>query len=441
MTNNDMNDIDIDNDGDFEKEAPQKASLKDTWESNPALKIAAVVLGGAVLVGAYMTFMGGDDAVVETRVQGPNVNVEAKAGEKTEDLAYNEQLKKQDEAALQEAAATGGSHIPVLQGEVTASGIQLPETGGEQQANPLDEWRKRAETRRFEMEKDVMEEEEAPQAEVIPVVAPVRPQQTMKADPAVSQRLSEQMRVIITAQAPVRMQTSSITPVNSEYVTMLEEQKKLEQEAQTKAGSSKASGSGASSGSGGDGKDKPKVIVAAGSIIYAQLLNELNSDVDGPALAQILSGPFRGGRALGTFEKQEEYLTLSFKRFVKQGVVYNVDGIALDEETTLPAHQTDVDHHYWSRIILPAAASFIQGYAQAVAETGTSTTTTAGGGVATEEPEPDEKEELLKGVENAASTIGSVFQENASKEITVIVAKGTTMGILLMDSVTTEDAE
>lgn len=437
MTNNDdMNDIDIDNDGDFENEAPPKASLKDTWEGNPALKIAAVVLAGAVLVGAYTMFFGGEDSAVETRVQGPNVNVEAKAGEKTEDAEYQKQLELQNKAALQQATQTGGSHIDMLQGEVASSGIQLPETGTEQQASPLDEWRKRAETRRFEMEKDVMEEEETPQAEVIPVVAPVRPQPTMKADPAAAQRLAEQMRVIITAQAPPDMKGSVITPVNSEYVTMLEEEKKLEQEAQ-KASNNKTG----SSGSSASGKDRPKVIVPAGSIIYAQLLNELNSDVEGPALAQILSGPFRGGRALGKFERKEEYLTLSFERFVKQGVVYSVDGIALDETTTLPAHQTDVDHHYWSRIILPAAAAFIQGYASAVAETGTSTTTTAGGGVATEEPEPDEKEELMKGVENAASTIGSVFQENASKEVTVIVAKGTTMGILLMDSVTTEDAQ
>src|SRR5690606_4524314 len=107
--------------------------------------------------------------------------------------------------------------------------------------------------------------------------------------------------------------------------------------------------------------------------------------------------------ALGQFNRQNEYLTLDFNRIVKDGVSYQISGIAMDEKTTLVGLASEVDNHYFQRIILPAAAKFIEGYAGAVAETGTSTTTTAGGGVVQETPEPDATDELYKGLETSAS--------------------------------------
>ena len=46
MTNNENEpgDIDIDPQEDFDKEPQSKVSLKDTWDNNPLLKIAAIVL-------------------------------------------------------------------------------------------------------------------------------------------------------------------------------------------------------------------------------------------------------------------------------------------------------------------------------------------------------------------------------------------------------------
>ncbi len=440
MTNNEINDIDVDTDGDFDKGVPQKASFKETWDTNPMLKIGAIGLGAVIVIAGYMSFMAGGDDLCKTVVGGgDDVTVKADATEGAPDAVYKQALDEQNKANLDAAAQSGGSYMPQNPSGIQDEGIQVPVVPTNDKTSPLDEWRNRVEATRIEMEEKAVEEDNGLQPEVVPLVTPVRPQATMKQDPAVGQRLAEQMRVIITAQMPAKATKNVITNKLSayeEYLREIEEQEKLS--LQEKA-------------NGGDGnlatddtlnsKTKDKVIVAAGSILYAQLLNELNSDVEGPALAAILSGPFRGGRALGTFERKEEYLTLTFDKIIKEGVVYRVDGIALDEDTTLPAHQSDVDHHYWARVILPAAAAFIQGYASAVAETGTETTTTAGGGVATSEPEPDAKEEMLKGVESAAGTISSSMEEESDVEITVVVAKGTTMGILFMDSITTEDAE
>lgn len=451
--NEDLNDIDVDADmaGDMDQETT-KPSLKEAWQSNPLLKIAAVVLVGAVLVGGYMTLMGGGEgAGVETRIGGVKRadGVKITPGQHTSDVEYTEAMKKQNEQMQKEAEKKGQSFMPIPIATAEQEGIASPEAIANQtKTDPLDEWRQKMEAKRLEIEKKAVEEEEqaekAPQPEVVPIVTPVRPQQPLagapgtKQDANASKALMAQMRTIITAQSPVRSSKISVTNVPSSYNQMKLDQQELERLMQEEAA---AGGSLSGASDPATGKYKDNLIVPAGSIIYAQLLNDLNSDFPGPALAQVLSGPLAGGRALGSFRVQaEEYLTLSFSRIVKDGVVYSVNGVAIDQETTFSALQSDVDHHYWTRVIIPAAAKFLEGYAAAVAETGTETTTTAGGGVATAEPEPSAKEELYAGINAATADVTEILKEGANKPVTVKVFRGTTMGILFMDSITTASA-
>lgn len=439
MADNNNNDIDIDieTQDDFDQELSAKPSLKEAWESNPVMKIAALVLGGVILIGGYLTFFGGkDEADNGAIVRAAGVNVKAQVGTEEFDETYKGALEAENQKRADEALKTGSSALPTPIGTPSQSGLAIPEAPEGGQVDPLTAWRAEAEKRRSTAERQIMEEEEAPQPEVVPLVQPVRPAPVAaKADPEAAKRLAAQMRVIIAAQAPAESRASTITEVPSAYVEMKAEQAKLEQQ----AAQMQAAGIDPNNPK-GEAKALEKVIVSAGSILYAQLMNQLNSDLPGPVLVNVLSGPFTGGRAIGRLEVRDEYLVLTFNRVIKDGVVYNVNAIAMDEETTLIGHQSDVDHHYFTRVILPAAAEFVKGYAGAVAETGTNTTTTDGGGVATEEPEPDATEELLAGVEEAGDKVSEILDEQSERPITVHVDKGTTMGILFLDSVTTKSA-
>lgn len=439
---NDENDIDVDSDGQGGPEAdPQsKPSLKDAWESNPMLKIAAFVLGGAILIGGYMTFVGGDKVEQEKSVIGATdfSTVKQAPGQKELDPEYQKATLEQSKQRAQEAAMTGGSSLPTPIGTAKGTGLSVPEMDNKQKSDPLEEWRRAAEAKRMAMEEKVAEEDTA-QPDIVPMVQPIHPQPVIKMDPNEVKRLAEQMRIIIAAQAPTKAQAKEITKEESAYVKQRREQKeKMQRQA--------ASGTG-STAKGDDGspvdskKADKKVIVPAGQIAYGQLLNELNSDIEGPALVQVLSGPFQGGRALGKVEVKDEYLVITFQHVVKDGVSYKVDAIALDEKTTLAGQVTDIDHHYFTRIILPAAAKFIEGYGSAVAETGTTTTTTEGGGVTSDQPEPDTREQLFKGIEEASKKASEIIDQGAERPITVKLAKGTTMGVLFMDSVTTGSVE
>jgi type IV secretory pathway VirB10-like protein len=287
----------------------------------------------------------------------------------------------------------------------------------------------------------------------VPMVQPIHPQPTVKMDPNVAKALSEQMRVIILAQEPKNQNLRGVTKRDSLYtIKVREDNAKRAKEAKEGKRSIDTVNSGGDltyvdNVKGGTAVTdvkapaKTKTIITAGTISYAQLLNDLNSDVKGPVLAQILSGPFEGGRGIGEFKMQDDFLTLSFKRIIKDGVSYTVDGIALDEKTTLTGLQSEVDNHYLERVFIPVAADFLSGYAEAVTETGKSSTTTAGGGVVQDEPEPTGKEELYEGIKKAADKIGEFMKEDAPEGPTVKLKRGTTMGILFLQPVTTGNVE
>jgi intracellular multiplication protein IcmE len=448
MTNNE-NDVDIDTQEDFDKEPQQKASLKDTWDNNPLLKIGALVVGIVAIVFIYLTFFNKPEEVVNnSSLTGAGTDLKPKVGTGFEDEEYRRALEKENAAKLKEAQERGGSNMPVPITGTQQEQLSVPPVQATPAGDPLAEWRQKAEARRLSLESETAPpESEESEVAPMPLVTPIRPQATAKLDPAVAKQLTEQMRSIITTQAPKNSTRVRITKKDSLYVAKLKADKAAEQKRKVEEAEAKANGEKITYNDDGTiATDKEKVakeklIVPAGNIAYAQLLNDLNSDVDGPALAQVMSGPFEGGRAIGDFEKQDEYLTLNFKRIVKDGVSYSINGIALDEETTLAAHQTDVDHHYFQRIVLPAAAAFLTGYTASVAETGQTTITTPGGGVATDIPEPDAKESLMEGATQAATVISNVLNEGQSRPITVYVARGTTMGILFLDSVKTSNAE
>lgn len=445
MTNND---IDVDVEDDLDKDLPSKPSLKETWDSNPMLKIAAVVLTGAVLVGGYMTFMGGEEEGGQKSVVQvlSSEGVQAAAGKGPGDAAQQEAVRKQNEKEAQAAQTGNGSFMPESSGDNTISSLSIPEQEqAKPDVDPLQEWRTRTEMTRQTIESKIAEEEEAaPAPDVAPMVQPIRPQaQAKPQDAKAAQSLAIQMRTLIAAQVPLKGVTKPVTKIESDYMAMKRveaaELADLKKKADAESKGLTVNSNGTVTNSKGK-KIEEKVIVPAGSVVYAQLMNQLNSDIDSPALVQIMSGPFTGGRAIGKFKMVDEYLTLTFTKVIKDGVAYTMNGVALDEETTLAAHASDVDHHYFARVILPAAAKFIEGYAAAVAETGTSTTTTSGGGVATETPEPNANEEFLAGVEEASTKVSEIMDKGSEKPITVHLNRGVTMGILMVDSVTTGSA-
>lgn len=390
-------------------------TLGDALRNNPLMKIGVVVGGFAAIIAGVALF-GGEKEPAKVSIVGGGAQVKDVPGADAPSKSYREAVEETNIQAVEQAIKEGGSALPT---PVTPAIGRVPVTDNLEPAeDPLERWRRIQEERqRRDMQKQGLDEGD----------------QSAEAVNALSQAMSQQMSSILTTKLIKSMKSASITAPD-----FLDE----------KGGKDKDTGGGGkSSGGAGDGKEDMEIIeiiLPAGTIEYAQLITEANSDVPGPVLAQVVSGPLKGSRILGGFETHDEgdeYLTLDFDTIVIDGISHPIDAIAINPDTANPGMVTEVDHRYFSRVILPAAASFIEGVGSAIAETGGTRVTVDNGTVIEEKDDLNSREEFYKGVGKAASKVSEFVDDEASKiKVLIRVAPGTPIGVLFVDAVTDENS-
>ena len=127
-------------------------------------------------------------------------------------------------------------------------------------------------------------------------------------------------------------------------------------------------------------------FVRAGTVIPAMLLSVIDSDNPGPILAQITSGPLAGTRLMGQFQSTGKALLLNFTTLSRPGMAtYSVNVVAVDENYA-SGMKTDVNNHYLRRYGLLIAASFLQGYGEAIGRANTTVVTGPFGSTVTQGP-------------------------------------------------------
>lgn len=178
--------------------------------------------------------------------------------------------------------------------------------------------------------------------------------------------------------------------------------------------------------------------IKIGTIFYAVVDTALNSQHPGPAMATVLSGKYTGAHMLGGFSDVHNRLVVKFTTFVpKTGAPFAISGYAVNPNTSATAVATNVNHHYLSRWGGLVAASFLQGFGQAVANSGATTMSTVGTGGATSltyRPTYSLSAETWQALGQVGQTAGQVMQQNFNEPATVRVAVGTNIGILIVKS-------
>ncbi len=184
--------------------------------------------------------------------------------------------------------------------------------------------------------------------------------------------------------------------------------------------------------------EEPKIILKAGSILFATLDTAVNSDEIGPILATIVSGSLKGSKIMGTMStlSEAEKISLSFTSINMPGEKKSmgISAVAIDPDTARTALASDVDHHYLLRWGSLFASSFVQGYASAVASAGTTQTTSQGAaGTVTNTTTPalTGRQQLFEGVAAVATKWSEVVGRNFDKPNTITIDQGTGIGVLL----------
>ena len=383
--------------------------------SNPVAKVGVVVAVIAVVIFIGM-FFSGDEEQENPSFIGAGSDITSVPG--TDDevaLAYVDAVAQTNEAVLDEAIATGESAIPVPI-ETPTTRLEVPEVEDETE-DPLHRWR-------------VLQEE----------------------------RIERQLKTRETDAEPVTVldaeqQSEAITQLSEAMVGQMEQI--LNRNNQTKTFTHKTlitydeddeNGGAASGDDSTDGNDdgnfeeiqEVEVVIPAGKIVYGQMLLEANSDVPFRVLAQMVSGPLTGWKLIGEFEVLEDInlLGVTFSVAVNdKGEQFDVDAFMLNPDTGLAAMRTSINHRYLKRVLLPAAAEFISGFANAVAETGRTSITINGDTVTSAEEEADNDEEVASGLEDAADEISEILDDYADVDELIIIKAGTPIGIFFAENV------
>lgn len=415
-------DVDLDQipdrDVDFDDfEDGNDKSLGSSWKSSPLFKFGIVALV-IVIVIALVSMLSGDKVEAPASFVGKGNNVKEAPGINEVSPVMKEAIEEKNDQRIDEAQKQGMSAIPTPIAPPKTL-LEVPQDDA-QSEDPLLRWQQmQTERARAQREQQLVQDQQTQ----------VDPQREGRIT-GMAQAMNLQITGILSTDKSKQMQHMNVfskteiangVDANGNPVVVTNVAANgLDQLAVPQ---------------------KPaKIIVPAGKIEYAQMILEANSDIPGPVVALIASGEFSGGKLLGKFQAQEEYLVITFTTLVtKKGTSIPINAYALDPGTSLTGLATDVDHRYFKRIILPAAAKFVEGLGEAYAQTTTQTTQNATT-TTTATTDLNTKQEFGKAVSEAAQSIGDVLDEDGGKSKTlVIVAAGTPMGILFMEAVTDKD--
>lgn len=377
---------------------------------NPIFKLVAVValIGGVGMAG--MHFLGSKPERETTNIPvvdtGSRLTGAGAGGEVTPE--YAQALQQSDSDRVAQARAEGDTAVPsVIDAPVMNPTVDTSVTTTEGN-DPLKE---------FEA---LVRRNDTPQPTPQPV-APPAPPINPEAINALSDAYRQQMEMFMTGWRPEGMQQVNTGISNADLLAV-------------------------SAGGDGDSSSVPeeslgRVIAPAGSMYYAHMTMEANSDVPGPIMAQVLTGPFAGSKVIGTFETFRSHLLIRFKTIVFRNKEYAADILAVDPDTTLGGVVTEVDPRFLQRALLPAAAAFVKAYGETLSKP-ESTVTTSGASTTTttSTQKSSSSDAMYAGIGEAADSISNfVDDEAAATKRLVRVAVGTPIGLFFVRSVRESD--
>ncbi len=420
---------------DGEKRASIGANLSNAWRTKPVFKLVVLLLAVGAIIALIINFTTSAPPQTRSTVASvPNL-IEAPGGKSSP--AFIEAQNEANKQRTQEAAAVGGTALPTP----LPSGMN---TEGRKEGDPLVEFR-------AEMQKQ--KEEQARQIEALQQQSQRQQSTTIQQDHQVQQQLGQSLQAQMTQLAQLWK------PKNMAVIRGATEKDKKQDDSGAAGSASVSAQSGDeqqgsdSYGTSGAGMGPAqttqtpasqqlsrergaKPIILAGTINYAQLLTEANTDVPGPILAQIVSGPLSGARAIGSFQQGYDLLSLTFNTATLKGKEYKIKALALDPDTTLGGMATEVDHRYFARVLLPAAATFVAAFGTELGKNPSTVTVTESGQIITSQARAGIKDGLYAGMGSAGQSIAGFLQNEAAQtKVLIRIAVGTPMGLFFIESV------
>lgn len=408
-------------DDEFDDLADQGTTLGDLWRNNAFVKIGVIIAALILFILVISIFSGGGGDAPNSRVSRSTDLTEAPGSSEVSET-FRQAIEEENTRRIEEAIRQSESAVPTPVAPPKGTlDLQFEEP---EEEDPLERWRR--------MQEERLRQQQIQVEDAAPPPAPEEDTRTPAVN-ALAQAMSQQMESVLANQQIKSPQTLAIADLG--YLENLAAQEQQKREAElARIQQQRAALAATTAGGAAD----IEIILPAGTIEYAQLITEANSDVPGPILAEISTGPLRGGRLIGSFESTGRLLTLSFTTVVLDGVDYPVSGVAIDPKTTLPGVATDVNPRLIKRVFLPAAAEFITGFTDAVANSGRTSITISGDSVSqtTSNDSLDNDQEVASGIAAAGQELADILDDTVDDiEPLVRVRAGTPVGVLFTTAV------
>lgn len=378
---------------------------------SPVVKLVAlvIVLGGGGF--AATQFLGKSAPEQQTSLTPGEVSQKATVGTTEITPEYMQEVQKADDIRTEKARGRGESAVPTPMLNPVASPTMDEQVTAEENNDPLQQFESMISAGNNQRTKAPQMAQQAPVDQM-----PAQPQVSPEALQNATRAIRGQMEMMMRQWEPTSMSTVTTTTSHDTPETAAEAAARVN----------------------AAGQEAPaRTIIEAGQVYYGQMMMEANSDVPGPIMAQILTGPLAGGRAIGSFETFRNHLSLRFKTVAIRGQQVPVDILALDPDTTLGGVATEVDPRYFSRVVMPAAAAFISAFGETLA-TPSSTTTVTSGGVSTSSQEGGNewKDGMYAGIGEGFSRVADFVDEEASSiKRLVRIEVGTPIGLFFVSPV------
>ena len=165
--------------------------------------------------------------------------------------------------------------------------------------------------------------------------------------------------------------------------------------------------------------------------LYARTLYAVRSDTPGPVLVEILEPPLDGAVLSGGFDVVNDSVVLRLTTMERNGARVAVDAWAVDLECGCFNIAGDVDHHWFERVVLPAAMQFAGGWLEASSEPATTISVNGNVFVATTD-QPYGNRALARGAADAFSAVADVLDESAPAGSTVSLPRDTRLGVVIL---------
>ncbi len=214
---------------------------------------------------------------------------------------------------------------------------------------------------------------------------------------------------------------------------------------QTRVGSPDANSNGLNNG--GAGVTMPaQIMIKTGTILFAVLVNALNSDQAGtPVLAQIAAGKYQGAELMGSFSTSaDNKLIIKFNQMILKNApdAISINAYAIDPTTAQNALASYVDNHYVERYGSLFAAAMLQGFGNAYSNYqnpcyGTNNCFIDGN---VQKTDVTTKTAMYQGLGQIGTNVASQVQNNFNRPATIVLNQGSGMGILFMANVTNQPA-